>query len=175
MGEVGGVLEIIRPLDRDIARTREGLRGTFVLMAVVSGALLVLSGLVLRRRGPGGSSEPARPAAGRKSCNAPALDVGRSDRRESSRDQVRIGSDRRIAPGRQTMSRYRRREFLADVGRGMLVASVGSALAQDLGLAPAALADDGAAAPDVRAAGAARRPDAGDARPTGSCRSSSSS
>jgi serine/threonine protein kinase len=47
VGDVGGVLEIIRPLDRDIARTREGLRGTFVLMAVVSGALLVLSGLVL--------------------------------------------------------------------------------------------------------------------------------
>lgn len=39
------------------------------------------------------------------------------------------------------MSRSHRREFLADVGRGMLVASVGSALAQDLGLAPAALAD----------------------------------
>jgi hypothetical protein len=39
------------------------------------------------------------------------------------------------------MDRYRRREFLADVGRGMLVASVGSALAQDMGLASAALAD----------------------------------
>ena len=38
------------------------------------------------------------------------------------------------------MSHYHRREFLADVGRGMLVAGVGSALAQDLGLAPAALA-----------------------------------
>jgi hypothetical protein len=47
VGDVGGVLEIIRPLDRDIARTREGLRGTFVLVAVVSGALLALSGLVL--------------------------------------------------------------------------------------------------------------------------------
>ena len=47
VGEVGGVLEIIRPLDRDIARTREGLRGTFLLMAAVSGALLGLSGLVL--------------------------------------------------------------------------------------------------------------------------------
>jgi eukaryotic-like serine/threonine-protein kinase len=46
-GDVGGVLEIIRPLTRDIARTREGLRETFLLMAVVSGALLVLSGLVL--------------------------------------------------------------------------------------------------------------------------------
>jgi hypothetical protein len=40
------------------------------------------------------------------------------------------------------MSLNRRREFLADVGRGMLVASVGSVLAQDLGLATAALGDD---------------------------------
>jgi adenylate cyclase len=47
VGDVGGVLEIIRPLDRDIARTHEGLRGTFLLVAVVSGALLLLSGLVL--------------------------------------------------------------------------------------------------------------------------------
>jgi adenylate cyclase len=46
-GQVGGVLEIIRPLDGDIARTREGLRGTFTLMAMVSAALLGLSGLVL--------------------------------------------------------------------------------------------------------------------------------
>jgi serine/threonine protein kinase len=46
-GEIGGVLEIIRPLDRDIARTRAGLRGTFLLVATVSGALLALSGLVL--------------------------------------------------------------------------------------------------------------------------------
>jgi len=30
-----------------------------------------------------------------------------------------------------------RREFLADVGRGMLVASVGPAVATDLGLSPA--------------------------------------
>jgi len=49
-GEVGGVLEIIRPLDRDIARTREGLRGTFVLMAVVAGTLLGACGLVLLTR-----------------------------------------------------------------------------------------------------------------------------
>ena len=34
-----------------------------------------------------------------------------------------------------------RREFLADVGRGMLVASLGSAVAADLGLAPAFAAD----------------------------------
>jgi serine/threonine protein kinase len=49
-GQTGGVLEIIRPLDRDIARTREGLRGTFKLMAVVAGALLGLCGLVLVTR-----------------------------------------------------------------------------------------------------------------------------
>jgi serine/threonine protein kinase len=47
VGEVGGVLEIIRPLDRDIARTQDGLRGSFVLMAAVSAALLALSGLIL--------------------------------------------------------------------------------------------------------------------------------
>jgi serine/threonine protein kinase len=47
VGDVGGVLEIIRPLDRDIARTHEGLRGTFMLMAAVSGVLLASSGLVL--------------------------------------------------------------------------------------------------------------------------------
>jgi hypothetical protein len=49
-GEIGGVLEIIRPLDRDVARTREGLRGTFALMAVVAGTLLGLCGLVLVAR-----------------------------------------------------------------------------------------------------------------------------
>jgi serine/threonine protein kinase len=47
VGDVGGVLEIIRPLNRDIARTHDGLRGTFVLMAAVSGVLLAFSGLVL--------------------------------------------------------------------------------------------------------------------------------
>jgi serine/threonine protein kinase len=54
-GDVRGVVEIIRPLDRDIARTRAGLQGTFILMAVISGSLLGLSVLVLvvgnRRRG----------------------------------------------------------------------------------------------------------------------------
>jgi hypothetical protein len=38
------------------------------------------------------------------------------------------------------MDHYHRREFLADVGRGMLIASVGTGLAEGLGLAPAALA-----------------------------------
>jgi hypothetical protein len=50
IGDVRGVVEIIRLLDRDIARAHEGLRGTFLLMAVVSGALLSLSALVLVAR-----------------------------------------------------------------------------------------------------------------------------
>ena len=35
------------------------------------------------------------------------------------------------------MNGHSRRRFLADVGRGMLVASVGGSLAADLGLSPA--------------------------------------
>jgi serine/threonine protein kinase len=38
-GDVRGVLEIIRPLERDIERTRQGLRGTFLLMGAISGIL----------------------------------------------------------------------------------------------------------------------------------------
>jgi tRNA A-37 threonylcarbamoyl transferase component Bud32 len=64
VGDVRGVLEIIRPLDRDIARTREGLRLTFLLIAAVSASLLVLSGLVLlagNRRPRFGQSTTAPP------------------------------------------------------------------------------------------------------------------
>jgi serine/threonine protein kinase len=46
-GEVVGVLEVIRPLDRDAARARDGLRGTLALMATICGSLLGLSALVL--------------------------------------------------------------------------------------------------------------------------------
>ncbi|MFL5242117.1 MAG: serine/threonine protein kinase [Gemmataceae bacterium] len=45
--EIAGVLEIIRPLDRDVARAREGLRFTLILMAAISASLLGLSVLVL--------------------------------------------------------------------------------------------------------------------------------
>jgi tRNA A-37 threonylcarbamoyl transferase component Bud32 len=56
-GEVVGVLEIIRPLDRDAARAREGLQHTLMLMGAISGSLLLLSILVvaighLRRKRP---------------------------------------------------------------------------------------------------------------------------
>jgi serine/threonine protein kinase len=60
VGDVRGVVEIIRPLDADVSRVRAGLRGTFVLVAVASVSLLGLSVMVLvaghRRRGaaPGG-------------------------------------------------------------------------------------------------------------------------
>jgi hypothetical protein len=42
VGDVRGVLEIIRPLGRDIERTHRGLRGTFLLMAGIAGLLLAL-------------------------------------------------------------------------------------------------------------------------------------
>src|ERR1700737_2565167 len=40
------------------------------------------------------------------------------------------------------MNRNNRREFLAEVGQGMLLASVGSALAVDLGLGPKLQAEE---------------------------------
>jgi eukaryotic-like serine/threonine-protein kinase len=42
-GDLAGVLEIIRPLDRDVTRAREGLRTTLIFMAIISGSLLGLT------------------------------------------------------------------------------------------------------------------------------------
>jgi hypothetical protein len=51
VGDVVGVLKIVRPLDRDIARTQAGLRGAFVLMGSTSLVLLcVFVGVVMRSR-----------------------------------------------------------------------------------------------------------------------------
>jgi adenylate cyclase len=47
VGDVRGVVEIIRPLDRDAARTREGLHGAFVFVGGVCALLLALAGLVM--------------------------------------------------------------------------------------------------------------------------------
>ena len=47
VGQVRGVMEIIRPLDPDIAHARERLRGTFLLIAAVSVLSLGLSAVVL--------------------------------------------------------------------------------------------------------------------------------
>ncbi len=56
VGDVRGVLEIVRPLEQDRARTRAGLRSTFVLVGVVSLLMLGLAASVgilgnRRRRG----------------------------------------------------------------------------------------------------------------------------
>jgi hypothetical protein len=50
VGDVRGVVEIIRPLDRDEARARAGLHDTFALVGGVGGSLLVFTlGVVLLR------------------------------------------------------------------------------------------------------------------------------
>ncbi|HJT33229.1 MAG TPA: protein kinase [Pirellulales bacterium] len=43
VGDIAGVLEIVRPLDKDVARARQGLRGTFLLMTGICGSLLAVS------------------------------------------------------------------------------------------------------------------------------------
>ena len=56
VGDVRGVVEIIRPLDRDEARAEAGLRETFVLVGIVAGSLLALTVayvIVGSRRGNG--------------------------------------------------------------------------------------------------------------------------
>ncbi|MCI0704675.1 MAG: protein kinase [Planctomycetia bacterium] len=56
VGDVRGVVEIIRPLDRDEARARAGLRDTFILMGVVAGSFLGLTvGFVVTGSRRGGS------------------------------------------------------------------------------------------------------------------------
>jgi hypothetical protein len=63
-GDVPGVLEVIRPLDKDVERARTGLRGTAALMGVTFGSLLGASALILvltnrRRYGPKGEASVA--------------------------------------------------------------------------------------------------------------------
>jgi adenylate cyclase len=53
VGDVVGVMKIVRPLDREIENTHRGLGGAFVLMAATSGLLLIISvvlAIVARRR-----------------------------------------------------------------------------------------------------------------------------
>lgn len=47
VGDVPGVLEIVRPLDKDVERARQGLRGTFLLISGICGSMLALSGVAL--------------------------------------------------------------------------------------------------------------------------------
>ncbi len=43
VGDVVGVMKIVRPLDREIDNTRDGLRGAFVLMGTIAASLVVVS------------------------------------------------------------------------------------------------------------------------------------
>ncbi|MCE9526630.1 MAG: protein kinase [Planctomycetales bacterium] len=58
VGDVVGVLKIVRPLDREIENTQTGLRGAFALMAATSTLLVVLAiaVTVLNRRRQGGAA-----------------------------------------------------------------------------------------------------------------------
>jgi hypothetical protein len=59
VGDVVGVLKIVRPLDREIESTRAGLRGALTLMLVIAGALLVLFvavAIAAERRRKGGAA-----------------------------------------------------------------------------------------------------------------------
>ncbi len=49
VGDVAGVLSITRPLEGDIARTRSGLRGAFLLVAGIAGTLAAVSLVFLLR------------------------------------------------------------------------------------------------------------------------------
>ena len=57
VGDVVGVLKIVRPLDDEIASTRAGLRGAFVMMGSVATMLifvaLAITAVVQRRKGAG--------------------------------------------------------------------------------------------------------------------------
>jgi eukaryotic-like serine/threonine-protein kinase len=69
VGEVRGVMEIIRPLDRDVERTRSGLRSTFVLIGVISTALLlglsaVVAGVGMWSRRYAGGAGKDQPSLG---------------------------------------------------------------------------------------------------------------
>jgi hypothetical protein len=62
VGDVRGVLEIVRPLDQDVARIREGLSGTLLVVAGIVSSLMLLSALVIVRSASRPRSPP--PLAG---------------------------------------------------------------------------------------------------------------
>jgi hypothetical protein len=47
IGDVVGVLKIVRPLDREIESTRQGLRGAFTLMLTIAGILLAVFATII--------------------------------------------------------------------------------------------------------------------------------
>jgi hypothetical protein len=50
VGDVVGVLKIVRPLEREIDNTQDGLRSAFLLMGSVSTLLLVVSAVTVAAR-----------------------------------------------------------------------------------------------------------------------------
>jgi serine/threonine protein kinase len=58
VGDVRGVLEIVRPLDEDIARVRKGLRGTMLVVAGIVGGLMLLSAIGIVRASSTKSAGP---------------------------------------------------------------------------------------------------------------------
>lgn len=59
VGDVVGVLKIVRPLDQEIASTQRGLRGAFILMASIAGLVVLLSvvlTVIAQRRKEGASA-----------------------------------------------------------------------------------------------------------------------
>jgi hypothetical protein len=59
VGEVVGVLKIVRPLERDIERTRKGLLGSFILMSTTAAVMLAVS--VAITLWPGGRTRARSP------------------------------------------------------------------------------------------------------------------
>ncbi len=58
VGDVRGVLEIVRPLDQDVARIRSGLSGTLAIVAAIVGGLMLLSAAgIVRMAGKVGASK----------------------------------------------------------------------------------------------------------------------
>jgi len=78
-GDVRGVLEVIRPLDKDQDEVSRGLRGTAVLVAGLGIGVIALSGLTLavrtrpRRPPPAGPTDPGGPSSGPGSGKPPSV------------------------------------------------------------------------------------------------------
>jgi hypothetical protein len=47
VGDVVGVMKIVRPLDREVENTRQGLRGAFIMMFAIATSLVLVSAVVI--------------------------------------------------------------------------------------------------------------------------------
>ena len=99
-----GVLEIIRPLEQDIERTRAGLRSTFVLVGVVSVAPARAVGLGDASWGTGRRGLDRRPERHRRAARR-----ARDERRSAPIDRVRDPLARPRAACSRVRAQRRRR------------------------------------------------------------------